>query len=211
MSTDYTFNLDRLHSFHSLYSFPDLIVKPLLVVRLTKKQTIFLKRSLIHANNIQDIVQQISTYREKQKIFIRLSTRSAKDAIIPWDSNDVNLILCRFVCSGRIQEDIEESIRRKKNLSLIVLPFVTFGTEYRSFVYQGKYIMTRSDKGVVTKDPKNPFEKVANLLIQIYGTEKDFVFDMGENVETGKLQLIETNQLDETTDQYEDETPPNFI
>jgi hypothetical protein len=187
---------------------------------------------------LQEIISEISTLRKTQKIFIRLSTRSGKDAEIPWDSDDVVLILKQFFTSGRVQEDIQEAMTRKKNLCLIIMPFIVFGAEYRSFIVDRKYIATRRDDGntvfdvahktpspekhdsehaamlssssearhekyLIDKNREAIFAQVAKMLLELY-EKKDFVFDMGINLSTGELQLIEINQNDETTDQYMD-------
>jgi hypothetical protein len=213
MSTDYRFNLDVL--FRKLCNnnaSQDICYsKPLAVIPLNIQQTIFFQRSMLHAVPLQKIISEISRLRQTQKVFIRLSTRSGKDSDISWDSNDVTIILKQFFTSGRVQEDIQEAMTRKKKLSLIIMPFITFGREYRSFIVDGRYVATRADDGCLVCDNftgrdirhVETFSRVAEVLLELYG-KTSFVFDMGINLSTDELQLIEVNQNDETTDQYMD-------
>ena len=78
---------------------------------------------------------------------------------------------CDYLQDQLKKEDLEDSMCRKKNLAIIILPFIRYGEEYRSFVEQGEYITTRSDKGI-TIDPNSQFHSIANILKGFYGKKQ---------------------------------------
>ena len=144
------------------------------------------------------VIKVIDNVREKHNpIFMRLSSISAKDKTdIDWCNWSTQNILSAFITSWRIQEDLDEALRRCASVSLCLLPWKTFSREYRTFVTKN-VCWTRDNEGNLITDEQ--FQKYTRLLLE--RMVAPFVFDMGECVEYG-LTFIECNQFDETCDLY---------
>lgn len=203
LPTDYKYNLDRvltvLDTLQILQDVPCCDVPvPHAIIKLDIITMIMMRNALLHAKMVKRIIKQIQTLRNEQKIFFRLSTISAKDVNMNWDCECVLTLMKMFVTSARILGDLDEAITRKQTLSIVVLPYVEYGTEYRSFIVDNQYDATRDDQGNSIENPL--FGRIAHILAFHFGPT--FVFDMADNQTTKKTMLIELNQYDESTDLY---------
>ncbi len=215
--TDYRFNLCKILNlleqpqsqttdFQS--ELPLYLTKPLLMMKLSIQQMIFLRRGMLQASCLSEIIKQLNEIRLGGYVFfLRLSTGSAKNIVIDWQSNNVVEILKQFVSSERIQNDLDEACTRKKALSIIALPWISFGNEYRSFVKDNVYEVTRSVDGsvVLNKSFKTLAEHFTRLLLCKHPKTDptiNYVFDMGYDINEKKLRFISMNQYDDTTNLY---------
>lgn len=146
--TDYRFNLDRIHRIFNAVELPIRQVKPLLTIPLSLQQVIFLQNGLLQARFLRRIIEKVDRIRATRKVFIRLSTISSKDVDIDWSQPDTMNLLRQFISSERVNADLLEACNREASIALIVLPFVNYTHEYRTFVKNNDVEATRSDKGL---------------------------------------------------------------
>lgn len=199
MSTDYQFNLDRIDELISNQEnnlSPNVpYVKLLKYIPLNAQELVYLRRGMW--SRLKKLIKTLQKLRDKQKVFIKLSTISAKDVQIDWDNTNVHSILSQFIQSERIVEDLNEAISRQAIIGICVASWRTFDIEYRSFVYDSQ-IISRDQYGKTVTDP---IFKTIGAALKPHFTGP-FVFDVGKSQEHGLI-LIECNQFDDTTDMYE--------
>lgn len=204
--TDYRFNLDRIHRIFHDVELPIQRVRPLLTIPLSLQQVIFLQNGLLQARFLRKIIEKVDKIRATRKVFLRLSTISSKDVDIDWSEPDTMILLRQFISSERVNADLLEACNREASIALIVLPFVNYTHEYRTFIKNNDVEATRSDAGLSIVN--EVFQETAriltkHLLVESDITSIDYVFDVGYNVDEQCLCLIELNQYDDTTDLYE--------
>lgn len=207
-TTDYQFNLDRIDKLITDKETNLSLIVPyvslLKYIPLDVQDLVFLRRGMW--SQLKKVVRTLQKLRDKQKLFIKLSTISAKDVKIDWDNTDIKIILSQFIQSERIVDDLNEAISRQASIGICVASWRTFNNEYRTFVTPVGSGSPVDSLNIITRDQYG--ETIISDIFEVIGTALQphftgpFVFDVGQSREHGLI-LIECNQYDDTTDMYE--------
>ena len=197
IATDYAFNLDRVDAL--VRDDPILPWLPVLKsVRMSPREQVYFRRGMWGC--LERVLRDIDAVLAEStgRVFVRLSTISAKDVDVPWGGR-AREILKGMLKSERVQVDMDEAIDRRAGMSFVLRPWVEFREEYRTFMRDNEWHGTRSTQGCPL--PRHhPIVQMGTRLSSIIGGGA-FVYDVGENT-TGELLLIELNQWDDGTDEY---------